>query len=108
MANSMNIPTILFDEIDTGVSGEIAAKMGKIMQRIAQNVQVLAITHLPQVAAMGDDHFKVYKQTDDKRTISSIMKLTDDERVTEIASMMSGEKLSQEALENAKVLLGRE
>lgn len=108
MANSMNIPTILFDEIDTGVSGEIAAKMGKIMQRIAQNVQVLAITHLPQVAAMGDEHFKVYKQTDDKHTISSIMKLTDDERVTEIASMMSGEKLTQEALENAKVLLGKE
>ncbi len=108
MANSMNIPTILFDEIDTGVSGEIAAKMGKIMQRIAQNVQVLAITHLPQVAAMGDEHFKVYKQTDDKRTISSIMKLNNEERITEIASMMSGEKLTQEALENAKVLLGRD
>lgn len=105
MADSMNIPTILFDEIDTGVSGEIAAKMGKIMQRIAQNVQVLAITHLPQVAAMGDEHFKVYKTTDDKRTVSSIMKLNNDERVTEIASMMSGEKLTQEALENAKVLL---
>lgn len=105
MADSMNIPTILFDEIDTGVSGEIAAKMGKIMQRIAQNVQVLAITHLPQVAAMGDEHFKVYKTTDDKRTVSSIMKLNSDERVTEIASMMSGEKLTQEALENAKVLL---
>ena len=105
MANSMNIPTILFDEIDTGVSGEIAAKMGKIMQRIAQNVQVLSITHLPQVAAMGDEHFKVYKTTDDSRTISSIKKLSSDERVTEIASMMSGEKLTQEALENARVLL---
>lgn len=105
MANSMNIPTVLFDEIDTGVSGEIAAKMGKIMQRIAQNVQVLSITHLPQVAAIGDEHFKVYKQTDDERTISSIKKLSYDERITEIASMMSGEKLTQEALENAKVLL---
>ena len=107
MANSMNIPTILFDEIDTGVSGEIAARMGKIMQRIAKSVQVLAITHLPQVAAMGDEHFKVYKSTDDKRTVSSIMKLADNERITEIASMMSGEKLTQEALENAKVLLER-
>ena len=107
MANSMNIPTILFDEIDTGVSGEIAAKMGKIMQRIAQNVQVLSITHLPQVAAMGDEHFKVYKTTDDSRTISSIKKLSTDERITEIASMMSGEKLTSEALENAKVLLGK-
>jgi DNA repair protein RecN (Recombination protein N) len=106
MANSMNIPTILFDEIDTGVSGEIAARMGKIMQRIAENVQVLSITHLPQVAAMGSEHFKVYKHTDDQRTISSIKKLTADERITEIASMMSGEKLTPEALENAKVLLG--
>ena len=107
MANSMNIPTILFDEIDTGVSGEIAAKMGKIMQKIAQNVQVLSITHLPQVAAMGSEHFKVYKYTDDQRTISSIKKLSADERITEIASMMSGEKLTPEALENAKVLLGK-
>ena len=106
MANSMNIPTILFDEIDTGVSGEIAARMGKIMQRIAENVQVLSITHLPQVAAMGSEHFKVYKHTDDQRTISSIKKLSVDERITEIASMMSGEKLTPEALENAKVLLG--
>lgn len=107
MAGSMNIPTILFDEIDTGVSGEIAARMGKIMQRIAENVQVLSITHLPQVAAMGSEHFKVYKHTDDQRTISSIKKLTADERITEIASMMSGEKLTPEALENAKVLLGK-
>ncbi|MBO7481852.1 MAG: DNA repair protein RecN [Bacteroidales bacterium] len=107
MAGSMNIPTILFDEIDTGVSGEIAARMGKIMQRIAENVQVLSITHLPQVAAMGSEHFKVYKHTDDQRTISSIKKLSADERVTEIASMMSGEKLTPEALENAKVLLGK-
>lgn len=107
MANSMNIPTILFDEIDTGVSGEIAARMGKIMQRIAENVQVLSITHLPQVAAMGSEHFKVYKHTDDQRTISSIKKLSADERITEIASMMSGEKLTPEALENAKVLLGK-
>lgn len=107
MAGSMNIPTILFDEIDTGVSGEIAARMGKIMQRIAENVQVLSITHLPQVAAMGSEHFKVYKHTDDQRTISSIKKLTADERITEIASMMSGEKLTPEALENARVLLGK-
>lgn len=107
MAGSMNIPTILFDEIDTGVSGEIAARMGKIMQRIAENVQVLSITHLPQVAAMGSEHFKVYKHTDDQRTISSIKKLSADERITEIASMMSGEKLTPEALENAKVLLGK-
>jgi len=107
MANSMNIPTILFDEIDTGVSGEIAARMGKIMQRIAENVQVLSITHLPQVAAMGSEHFKVYKHTDDQRTISSLKKLSADERITEIASMMSGEKLTPEALENAKVLLGK-
>ena len=107
MAGSMNIPTILFDEIDTGVSGEIAARMGKIMQRIAENVQVLSITHLPQVAAMGSEHFKVYKHTDDQRTISSIKKLSTDERITEIASMMSGEKLTPEALENAKVLLGK-
>ncbi len=107
MANSMNIPTILFDEIDTGVSGEIAAKMGKIMRRISENVQVISITHLPQVAAMGEEHFKVYKLTDDERTISSIKKLSQTERINEIAAMMSGEKLTPEALENAKVLIGK-
>lgn len=106
IAKSLHTPTILFDEIDTGVSGEIAAKMGKIMCKISESVQVLSITHLPQVAALGNEHFKVYKQTDDYKTISSIKKLSHEERITEIAAMMSGEKLTQQALDNAKVLLG--
>ena len=105
IANSIGFATIIFDEIDTGVSGEIANKMGKIMKKISQNTQVISITHLPQVAAIGDFHYKVFKYTDEYKTISGIKQINEDERITEIASMISGEKLTPQAIENARILL---
>jgi DNA repair protein RecN (Recombination protein N) len=105
VAGAAAIPTIIFDEIDTGVSGEIASKMGKIMSRLSANFQVISITHLPQVAATGQKHYKVYKYTDDKRSYTKIKQLDAEERVNEIASMISGEKLSIQAIENARILL---
>jgi DNA repair protein RecN (Recombination protein N) len=105
VAGAAAIPTIIFDEIDTGVSGEIASKMGRIMSRLSANFQVISITHLPQVAATGQKHYKVYKYTDDKRSYTKIKQLDSEERINEIASMISGEKLSIQAIENARILL---
>ncbi len=105
IAQAASVPTIIFDEIDTGVSGEIASKMGKIMNSLAGDFQVISITHLPQVAAMGKTHYKVYKNSDDNRSFTKIKVLSEEERLTEIASMISGEKLSVQAIENAKILL---
>ncbi|MES2747906.1 MAG: DNA repair protein RecN [Bacteroidota bacterium] len=100
-----NLPTIIFDEIDTGVSGEIAHKMGEIMKEMSTNMQVLAITHLPQIAAKGKSQFKVYKFIKDNQTQSELKLLTSDERVTEIAQMLSGATISESALIHAKALL---
>lgn len=105
VAEASSIPTIIFDEIDTGVSGEIASKMSKIMNNLAEGFQVISITHLPQIAAMGSYHYKVYKHSDNKRSYTNIKLLSKDERLTEIASMISGEILSIQAIENAKILL---
>jgi DNA repair protein RecN (Recombination protein N) len=105
IAPAAGVSTIIFDEIDTGVSGEIASKMGKIMNLLSSIFQVISITHLPQVAAMGQTHYKVYKNTDEKRSYTNIKALSTEERLTEIASMISGEKLSSQAIENAKILL---
>ena len=99
------LPTIIFDEIDTGVSGEIAHKMGEIMKQMSQNMQVFAITHLPQIAAKGKAQFKVYKLIKDHQTHSELMLLTKEERVTEIAQMLSGATISESALNHAKALL---
>jgi len=99
------LPTIIFDEIDTGVSGEIAHKMGEIMKGMSQNMQVFAITHLPQIAGKGKDHFKVYKVIKDNQTQSELKLLTNDERITEIAQMLSGSVISDSALNHAKELL---
>lgn len=107
MAGRMNLPTIIFDEVDTGVSGEIADKMGVMMRRMGQDMQVLTITHLPQVASKGDSHFKVYKRDEDTRTITRVTRLTDEERVREIAGMMSGEEVGEAALNNARDLLSK-
>lgn len=98
-------PTIIFDEIDTGVSGEVASKMGAIMREMAVDRQILTITHLPQIAAQGEHHYRVFKQDSDVRTETHIALLTADERVTEIAKMLSGNTLSEAALSNAKQLL---
>jgi DNA repair protein RecN (Recombination protein N) len=99
------LPTIIFDEIDTGVSGEIANKMGDIMKSMSANMQVLAITHLPQIAAKGKAQFKVFKFVKDNQTQSELKLLTDDERVTEIAQMLSGATITDSALNHAKALL---
>lgn len=108
IATSRNQPTLIFDEIDTGISGVLAERMGRIMQQMggAQR-QVLSITHLPQVAALGASHYKVYKEETAKGTLTNIVKLNKDERVREIAQMMSGEVLTDAALENAALLLSQ-
>lgn len=107
LANKMQFPTIIFDEIDTGVSGEIADRMGSMMLDISSGIQVLAITHLPQVAAKGDTHFKVYKEDGDDRTFTRLQGLDSEERVKEIALMLSGSKVDDAALANAKSLLSQ-
>ncbi len=105
---SKGLPTIIFDEIDTGVSGEVADKMGKIMQEISNNIQVISITHLPQIAVKGRQHYKVYKKDNQHSTQTSIEELSIDNRITEIAKMLSGSNLTDAALSNAKDLLGVE
>lgn len=105
LAQYSNLPTIIFDEIDTGVSGEIANKMGLIMQEMSLHMQVLSITHLPQIAAKGKNHYKVYKETDNDRTTSNLVLLTKEERISEIAQMLSGADISESALKHAKELL---
>ncbi len=106
IASAVKLPAIVFDEIDTGVSGEIADRMADIMQEMGeQDRQVISITHLPQIAARGRAHYKVYKQDNETETNSHIRCLTDDERVEEIAHMLSGVTLTEAALNNAKVLL---
>lgn len=107
IAGAVKLPTIVFDEIDTGVSGEIADRMADIMQEMGvHNRQVISITHLPQIAARGEAHYKVYKQDNDNETNSHIRRLTDDERIEEIAHMLSGATLTEAALNNARALLG--
>ncbi len=106
IAGAVKLPTIIFDEIDTGVSGNIAEKMAKIMQEMGQqNRQVISITHLPQIAALGSSHYKVYKEDNAESTVSHIIELNPQERIEEIAHMLSGEKITDAALENAKSLL---
>ena len=99
------LPTIIFDEIDTGVSGEVAHKMGEIMQHMGNYMQVMTITHLPQVAAKGAHHFKVFKETHSGSTFTQLRKLTSDQRIGEIAQMLSGEVLTESAMQHAKELL---
>lgn len=105
IAKNMKLPTIIFDEVDTGVSGDVANRMGDLMKDISGNIQVITITHLPQVAAKGDNHFKVYKQDTAYSTHTSVRRLESDERVMEIAAMLSGDKVSEAAIDNAKILL---
>jgi len=105
ITDARSLPTIIFDEIDSGVSGEVAVKMGQILDQMSKTVQVLNITHLPQIAAKGKNHYRVYKFDLNEQTYTSIAKLTDQERVEEIAQMLSGENYSATALETAKELL---
>ncbi len=106
IAGAVKLPTIIFDEIDTGVSGPIAEKMAMIMQAMGrQKRQVLSITHLPQIAARGKVHYKVYKEDDENGTNSHIRRLTDEERIDEIANMLSGSTMTEAARNNARALL---
>ena len=105
IARHMQLPTIIFDEVDTGVSGDVANQVGEMMSDIASSIQVIAITHLPQVAANGDHHLRVYKTDTDKETLTHVAALDHDEHVMEIARMLSGKDLNQAAIENAKSLI---
>jgi DNA repair protein RecN (Recombination protein N) len=105
LAKYSKLPTLIFDEIDTGVSGEIAIRMGEIMKEMSHTMQIFAITHLPQIAAKGDSHFRVSKSTIGNDTVSELKLLTQDERVKEIAQMLSGANISDSALNHAKELL---
>lgn len=105
LAGHINLPTIIFDEVDTGVSGEIADKMGGMMHDVAEKMQVIVITHLPQVAAKGDNHFKVYKTDGETSTETHVLPLTMEQRIRELAAMISGSEVSEAALEAARALL---
>ncbi|MFI5160758.1 MAG: DNA repair protein RecN [Sphingobacteriales bacterium] len=105
IASHTALPTIIFDEIDAGVSGEVANKVGIIMERLAQNLQVITITHLPQIASKGNSHYFVYKDDDSATTYTRIKQLDKKERITEIAKMLSGDKPGESALQNARELL---
>jgi DNA repair protein RecN (Recombination protein N) len=105
LAKYVQLPAIMFDEIDTGVSGEISNKMGQIMQNMSQSMQVFAITHLPQIAAKGHTHFKVYKEDINDVTTTRLVQLNHDDRIVEIAQMLGGINISNSALAHAKQLL---
>lgn len=106
VAKLIDLPTVVFDEIDTGVSGETAYKIGNVMNDLSSSLQLLAITHLPQIASRGDVHFFVYKEVIGKRTFTKVSRLSSEERIVEVARMLSGDKPTAIAMQNAKELLG--
>jgi len=105
LAAQSNLPTIIFDEIDTGVSGEIAKKMGEILQKMGNNMQVIAITHLPQIAGKGATHFKIFKEDNETATQTKIVRLEEEDRIEELALMLGGNTKSDSARAHAKALL---
>tara|TARA_B100001750_G_scaffold241864_1_gene254187 strand:- start:42 stop:1694 length:1653 start_codon:yes stop_codon:yes gene_type:complete len=105
LSDYANLPTLIFDEIDTGVSGEVALKMGRIMKAMGSRMQLLSITHLPQIAGQGSAHFKVYKEDKDHKTTTAIRELIKEERVVELAEMLGGKATSESAFEHARQLL---
>ena len=105
LTGSAAVPTIIFDEIDAGVSGEIADKVGNIIKGLSKNTQVINITHLPQIASKGEQHYKVYKEDREDKTVTLIRLLDYDERIVEIARMLSGEQVTDAAFQNARDLL---
>ena len=107
VAQNTALPTIIFDEIDTGVSGEVANKVGQIMEKLSDNLQVITITHLPQIASKGRSHYFVYKDDEGATTYTRIKQLDEKERVLEIAKMLSGDKPGESALQNARELLAQ-
>lgn len=107
VADKMQLPSIIFDEVDTGVSGDVADKMGEMLRQIAANIQVIAITHLPQVASKGHSHYKVFKEDTEQATVTRIKELGTEERVKELAVMLSGSSVNDAALANARSLLSQ-
>ncbi len=107
LSNHLNLPTIIFDEIDTGVSGEVSNRIASVMVKMSQNMQVLAITHLPQIAARGNYHYKVYKTVENRQTATNIKLLSETERIDEIAEMLSGKNVTEVAFNHAKQLLNQ-
>lgn len=105
VADMFSLPTIIFDEVDTGVSGDVASRMGRMMAAMSDKLQVITITHLPQVAARGSSHFKVFKEDDDHATHTRIARLTDSQRIAELALMLSGDPNNPAAIANAESLL---
>ena len=105
LAKYLKLPTIIFDEIDTGVSGEVSNKIGDIMQEMSKDMQVLSITHLPQIAGKGGQHFKVYKQEENDKVRTSLVQLSENDRIVEIAEMLGGKELTDSAVNHAKELL---
>lgn len=105
LSTYLKLPTIIFDEIDTGVSGDVSQKMADIMQEMSENMQVITITHLPQIAAKGQQHYKVYKQDISNNIITQLKQLTEEERISEIAEMLGGKNITSTAVEHAKELL---
>jgi DNA repair protein RecN (Recombination protein N) len=101
------LPVLILDEIDAGVSGEVASKMGKVMKEMSNNMQLITITHLPQIAGQGNHHFKVYKVTGANSTSTFLTPIAGEERVKEIAQMLSGEKTTEAAMNNARELMGK-
>lgn len=107
LATKKKLPAIIFDEIDSGVSGEIAERLGILMQQMGKNMQVISITHLPQIAALSENHYLVYKKNETTFARTEIKKMSENERVEELAAMLSGSEISESARENARVLLGK-
>lgn len=105
MSQSMQLPTVIFDEIDTGVSGDTAHKMGILLEEMSKHIQIIAITHLPQVASKGKQHFRVYKETVNEKTITQVASLNQENRIQEIAKLLSSNKITEAAIANAKELL---
>jgi DNA repair protein RecN (Recombination protein N) len=107
LEKSRSLPTIIFDEIDTGVSGETAFKIGQILKEMGNYLQVISITHLAQIAAMGDQHYLVRKYTNAGNTISELVVLDDEARLKEIARLLGGDAISEAALANARELISK-
>jgi DNA repair protein RecN (Recombination protein N) len=105
VADADALPTLIFDEIDSGISGEVALKVGEIMKKLSRNHQLICITHLPQIARTGDVHLYIYKEIKDNRTQTRMKELKGEERIIEIAKMLSGNKLSEASLANARELI---
>ncbi len=105
VAQKLQLPTLIFDEIDTGISGETALKVGRVIADLGKDMQVLSITHLPQIAAKGNSHYFVFKTETSSKTTTGIRKLNQEERVLAIAEMLSGKNPGESAMQNAKELL---